>query len=95
MKLFEYLAAGRAILSSDLPVFHEVLNTGNAVFALPEDLASWREALRTLIEDPAHRSALAQQAALDSTRYALLERERLALAPFLSPKRLSPPNDQR
>jgi len=25
MKMFDYLAAGRAILSSDLPVIHEVL----------------------------------------------------------------------
>ncbi|RPJ40926.1 MAG: glycosyltransferase, partial [Chloroflexi bacterium] len=33
MKMFDYLTAGRAILSSDLPVVHEVLNETNAVFA--------------------------------------------------------------
>jgi glycosyltransferase involved in cell wall biosynthesis len=82
MKLFEYLAAGRAILSSDLPVFHEVLYAGNAVFAPPEDVQAWGEVLDTLIQDPTYRSTLARQAALDSVRYALLERERRALQPF-------------
>ena len=32
MKMFEYMAAGRAIVSSDLPVIREVLNERNAVF---------------------------------------------------------------
>ncbi|HEX2991277.1 MAG TPA: glycosyltransferase family 4 protein, partial [Anaerolineales bacterium] len=31
MKMFEYMAAGRAIVSSDLPVIREVLNESNAV----------------------------------------------------------------
>ncbi len=38
IKTFEYLASGRAIISSDLPVLHEVLNAGNAVFCPPDDL---------------------------------------------------------
>ena len=33
MKLFDYMGAGRAILSSDLPVIHEVLDENSAVFA--------------------------------------------------------------
>lgn len=32
MKMFEYMAAGRAIVCADLPVIREVLNEGNAVF---------------------------------------------------------------
>jgi len=32
MKMFEYMAAGRAILSSDLPVLHEVLDGDTAIF---------------------------------------------------------------
>jgi glycosyltransferase involved in cell wall biosynthesis len=35
MKMFDYMAAGRAILSADLPVIHEVLNESNAVFCEP------------------------------------------------------------
>jgi len=39
MKMFDYLASGRVILASDLPVFHEVLNENNAIFCPPEDCA--------------------------------------------------------
>ncbi len=35
MKMFEYMAAGRAIVSADLPSIREVLNEGNAVFCEP------------------------------------------------------------
>ncbi len=46
MKLFEYLACGRAILSSDLPVLREVLNPANAVLLDPETSRAWAAALR-------------------------------------------------
>jgi glycosyltransferase involved in cell wall biosynthesis len=39
MKMFEYMAAGRAILSSDLPVLHEVLDGTMAIFC-PLDAAA-------------------------------------------------------
>jgi len=52
MKMFEYMAAGRAIISSDLPVIHEVLDEQSAVFCPPEDLNSWKEALMQLKMDP-------------------------------------------
>ena len=45
---------------------------------------SWAAALQHLIEDPAYRQSLAEHAALAGQRYDLLERERNALAPFLS-----------
>jgi glycosyltransferase involved in cell wall biosynthesis len=35
MKMFEYMAAGRAIVTADLPVIREVLNEANAVFCEP------------------------------------------------------------
>ena len=44
MKMFDYLAAGRVILTSDLPVLHEVLNEGNAVFCPAEDVDAWQAA---------------------------------------------------
>ncbi len=44
MKMFEYLAAGRAIVASDLPVFREVLNERNAVLCPPERPAAWEGA---------------------------------------------------
>ncbi|HEX9018392.1 MAG TPA: glycosyltransferase, partial [Anaerolineaceae bacterium] len=82
MKLFDYLAAGRAILTSDLPVFHEVLNETNAVFAPPEDLEGWSAALDRLLTDAALRQRLSAQAHRDAAAYTWLARARRALADF-------------
>jgi glycosyltransferase involved in cell wall biosynthesis len=79
MKAFEYLAAGRAILSSDLPVLHEVLNEGNAVLLDPESIDAWETALRRLVDDPSLRARLGQTARRDAARYSWLERTRRAL----------------
>jgi glycosyltransferase involved in cell wall biosynthesis len=69
MKLFEYLACGRAILSSDLPVLREVLNQENAVLLPHADLEAWAEAVQELRNDAARRLALAVRACQDATRY--------------------------
>jgi len=69
MKLFEYLACGRAILSSDLPVLREVLNPANAVLLPPHDVTAWAEALLRLRDDPALRQRLGQQARSDAQNY--------------------------
>jgi glycosyltransferase involved in cell wall biosynthesis len=82
MKMFDYLAAGRAILTSDLPVFHEVLNEENAVFCPPNDTEAWKAALERLIADAPARRRLAEQAKRDSTHYAWDARARRALENF-------------
>ena len=82
MKMFEYLATGRAIVSSDLPVFREVLNEGNAVFCPPERIAVWEGAIRALLDDPARRETLARQARADSAQYAWTERAKRILDGF-------------
>jgi glycosyltransferase involved in cell wall biosynthesis len=69
MKLFEYLACGRAILSSDLPVLREVLNPENAVLLPPEDAAAWAAALQDLQAHPELRARLAASARRDAGRY--------------------------
>jgi glycosyltransferase involved in cell wall biosynthesis len=70
MKLFEYLACGRVILSSDLPVLREVLNEANAILLPPEDLQAWAQALRSLKSDPARVRRLAEQARQDAQKYS-------------------------
>ena len=82
MKMFEYLAAGRAIIASDLPVFHEVLNERNAVFCAPEDIPAWTAAVRGLLGDSARREALSLQARRDSLKYSWTERADRALDGF-------------
>lgn len=62
MKMFEYLACGRAILSSDLPVLREVLSPQNAVLLPAQDIEAWVEALENLRHDPQRRARLGEQA---------------------------------
>ncbi len=69
MKVFEYLASSRAILSSDLPVLQEVLTAENAVLLPPNDLSAWVNALVRLRDDPALRQRLACQAQQDVEQY--------------------------
>lgn len=56
LKLFEYLAAGLPILSSDVPTAHEVLTDRLARFFLTSESA-FVEALEALIADTAWRAA--------------------------------------
>ena len=52
MKMFEYMATGVPIISSNLPVLLEVLKDGsNALLVSPSDSASWVNALDKLLED--------------------------------------------
>lgn len=74
MKMFEYLASGRLILSSDLPVLREVLNEENAVLCPPGDVDAWEVALRKAASDSAWRSRLGQRAREDAKRYDWRER---------------------
>jgi glycosyltransferase involved in cell wall biosynthesis len=74
MKMFEYMAAGRAILTSDLPVIREVLDEHTAVFCTPEDILAWRAALNDLLADSRLRAALAKQARREVEQYTWLAR---------------------
>jgi glycosyltransferase involved in cell wall biosynthesis len=83
MKMFEYMAAGRAILSSDLPVIHEVLDETTAVFCPPEDLSAWQRALSDLRENPEYCQALGQNARTAVQAYTWRARSERALADFV------------
>ena len=68
MKMFEYMAAGVPIVSSDLPVLREVLSDDlNALLVPPDDVESWSKAIDRLLSD----SALSRR--LASTAYAQYE----------------------
>jgi len=82
MKMFEYMACGRAIISSNLPVIGEVLNDRNAMLCPPEDPEAWVGALGGLLADEDRRQALAHTALQDAQAYTWLERARKALEGF-------------
>jgi glycosyltransferase involved in cell wall biosynthesis len=75
LKLFEYMAAGKAILSSDLPVLREILTDGeNALLCPPDNLDAWIGALRRL-RGIAERKRLGERARSDfQTKYTWYQR---------------------
>ncbi len=85
MKMFEYMACGRAIISSDLPVITEVLNEANAVLCPPEDVQAWANALEHLSLDSARRGELGRCALQDVRQYTWLSRAQKALADWELP----------
>lgn len=82
MKMFEYMAAGRAILTSDLPVLREVLDETTAVFCPPEEAGAWEAALGSLLADETRRQALGQRARRAVQAYSWVERGKHVLDGF-------------
>lgn len=80
MKMFEYMASHRAIITSDLPVIREVLNESNSVLCPPEDPAAWGDALKKLATDSQLRQQLAEQAWQDVQAFTWVHRAEKALA---------------
>jgi glycosyltransferase involved in cell wall biosynthesis len=71
MKLFEAMAAGRAIIASDIPPLREILKQGrNALLVDPQDPPAWSEAVETLRHNRQLAGKLAQQARHDASAYS-------------------------
>ena len=69
MKLFEYMAAGKAIICSDIPVLHEaVTHEETAIMVSPGNLNEWVEAVSRLRDDEVLRKRLGR-AAEKNTRW--------------------------
>jgi len=79
LKLFEYMAAGCAVVASDLPALREILGEDDAVFAAPGDPAALAAAIRSLTDDPERARALGERLYAKSAAYTWQARgERLA-----------------
>jgi glycosyltransferase involved in cell wall biosynthesis len=70
MKLFEYLASGRPILASQLPVLREVLNDQNAILLPGDDVGAWAAALQSLATDAGARERLGAAARHSAQGYS-------------------------
>jgi len=82
MKMFEYMASGRAIVSADLPSIREILNEGNAVFCEPvgeenreSGIGNWKTAIESLLDDEPRRRQLGNQARKDVEQLTWVKRE--------------------
>jgi glycosyltransferase involved in cell wall biosynthesis len=77
LKAFEAMAAGRAIVASDLPSTREVLRHGETAWLVPPgDPLALGEGLRRVIEDRALAESLARAAHAASAAYAWPARAR-------------------
>jgi glycosyltransferase involved in cell wall biosynthesis len=79
LKVFEYLAAGRAILASDLPVLREALDDHLAVFAPANDIQTWNRELGALRADPERRQRMGEGARAHARQFSWTARARKAL----------------
>ncbi len=79
MKMFEYMATGRVILTSDLPVIREVLDDSIAVFCQPEDKIAWQEAFARILSTPSLK-VMGESARNRSASYDILARQRKILS---------------
>lgn len=86
MKMFEYMAAGRAIVSADLPSIREVLNENNAVLCEPGSLPEWKAAIEALLLDERRRLGLGRQARRHAERSTWTAREQRILDQLPSEK---------
>jgi glycosyltransferase involved in cell wall biosynthesis len=72
--VIEAMSCGKAIVSSDLPFNHDVLNSDNAILVDPNDIEQIRNAVRTLRDDQQLRDRLAKQALLDAQELTINQR---------------------
>ncbi len=74
LKMFEYLAARRPIVASDLPILREVLNSKNAIMLPSGDKEAWTEALNKLQKSPRQRKTLSVAAQTTARHYTWQKR---------------------
>ncbi len=74
IKLFEFLAAGKTIVASDLPSLRVFLNDSNALFFKPSDKNSLIHTLDYVLANPEFAQSLAGEALKEAPRHSWLHR---------------------
>ena len=92
MKMFEYMALGKPIISSDLPVLREVRrDRENALLVPPNSAGDWIAAVSQLRGDPALRERLSRRVRIDAETYPLRSRARKVIEGVIQNIFLAPP----
>lgn len=65
LKIFDYMSYCKPIITSDLPVLHDVLNKNNSILCSPENIGEWVSAINRLVEDKREAKRIAENANID------------------------------
>ena len=84
MKLFDYMAAKRPIITSDLPVIREILDEESAIFCPPGDIKAWHTAITRLLDDDVLQEKLVKNAYARVGKITWVTRAEKTLRGFLS-----------
>jgi len=69
LKMFEYMASGKPIISSDFPVLREVLNDNNSLLIPPSNPDSLIDAIEKILNDKKFSNRISNQAYEDVKKY--------------------------
>lgn len=76
MKLFEYMAAGKVIIASDLPGLKEIIDPTTALFFKPGDASGLALQLDRIISDPSLATSLASHSLKRAEKFSWSSRAR-------------------
>ncbi len=76
MKMFEYMAARKPIIASDLPSLREILNEKNCLFFEPDNPESLAQGIIELIKNPTKGMRISQNAYNDVKKYSWTNRSK-------------------
>lgn len=84
LKLFEYMALGKVIVASDLPVLREILvNNGNAILCSHDNAEEWKIEIDRILLDKDRFYRLGSQALVDfEENYSWEQRAAVCIKPF-------------
>ena len=75
LKVFEYMAAGKPIVATEIPSVLEILETGrNSVIVAPDDPGEFFDAVSSLIDDPDLCARISKNALSDVRQYTWKKR---------------------
>jgi glycosyltransferase involved in cell wall biosynthesis len=97
LKIFEYMASGKAMVCSALPVISEVVEDGrNALLRESDNVEAWIQAITLLRDDPDLRARLGATAMDDLLKnFTWKRRARRVLTLLLEPREERTPGDVR
>ncbi|OGF58653.1 MAG: hypothetical protein A2Y62_03850 [Candidatus Fischerbacteria bacterium RBG_13_37_8] len=82
LKMFEYMASERPIITTDLPSVREILDEKSALFVPPSDEKALAEAIQKVLTDEMLASELAANALQKSREYGWMNRAKSVLELF-------------